>query len=246
MGVSGSKYYDLANGCDFASTNSVTASTAWVVENGGYAVSLPNGGWAQANKLIPATSRRSIALWVRNTAIFTGDQQYSPFCAFGNLSIGQLFAPLASTAITAGGNGSTQFGFGVSQYGDAVGTHVNDFLWHHLAIVNVNSLWSVYLDGAFKVSKTMTTSPLSTALLIGASTPSLGDNNVTRGHVWDDLRVYLRDLHPEEIRLLATRRAIAYEPAYRPAYYSETDAGGGGVMSRPYAWQSARIIGAGR
>jgi hypothetical protein len=44
-------------------------------------------------------------------------------------------------------------------------------------------------------------------------------------------------LHPEEIRLLARRRAIAYEPATRPAYYNETDAGGGGV-AKPVLFHS--------
>jgi hypothetical protein len=32
--------------------------------------------------------------------------------------------------------------------------------------------------------------------------------------IMDDIRVYSRPLHPEEWRLLARRRAIAYEPEY--------------------------------
>jgi hypothetical protein len=236
LGVTGSRYHDYAIGYDFADTTSVTASTAWVVENGGYAVSLPNGGWAQGSKVIPATSRRSIALWARNTYSFTADQQYSPLCNVGAVAIGQFFAPIISTATLAGGNGSTGFGFGVSQYGDSAGTFVNDFLWHHLTIVNVDSLWSVYLDGVFKTSKTMTTTPVANFLLIGAATTSVGFNNVTFGHVWDDLRYYTRDLHPEEIRLLARRRAIAYEPAYQPAYYMEPEAAGG--VAKPVLFHS--------
>jgi len=52
----------------------------------------------------------------------------------------------------------------------------------------------------------------------------------------DDMRLYDRVLNSEEIRLLARRRAIAYEPEYQPAYYTETDAGGG--VAKPVLFHS--------
>jgi hypothetical protein len=51
----------------------------------------------------------------------------------------------------------------------------------------------------------------------------------------DDMRIYDRVLNREEIRLLATRRAIAYEPEYQPAYYMEPAAGG---VAKPVLFHS--------
>jgi hypothetical protein len=125
--------------------------------------------------------------------------------------------------------------------------------WHHIAmVIDASGYPSFYLDG-----KLVYSDAAGQMLQIGSQgsgNTNLGgyQSNFSPGYPRffagpaDDWRAYDRILHPEEIRILARRRAIAYEPAYRPAYYTETDAGGGGVTSRPYAYQSARMIGAGR
>lgn len=96
----------------------------------------------------------------------------------------------------------------------------------------------IFLNGVLAASEaraTVNLSPTTNRLGILA-TPALTGNASFIGNV-DDIRIYSRALHPEEWRLLATRRAIAYEPATRPAYYTETDAGGGGV-AKPVLFHS--------
>jgi len=160
-------------------------------------------------------------------------------------------------------NGSGQLNSWWSLYGSDNGTNVVGGsvvanTWNHYVQQwdEQKSERQVFLNGKLTLTAAQgaaSTTASNNRLGVLAVPGRAGDNvawfdyqRAALGNV-DDIRLYRRALHSEEIRLLATRRAIAYEPKYRPAYYTETDAGsGGGVASRPYAYQSARMIGAGR
>jgi hypothetical protein len=246
LGISGSRLHDYAQRTNWANL-SFAPSSAYSVDGGSYSFVTSKGNYATAIANGP-TGAKAICAWYRNTGTFTADQQYAPLIYWGSAATGSMASLLLSTAAAVGGNGATQFGVGVSQYGDSIGTAQNDNSWHHVCVANSGTTWSVYVDGVFRASKSMTTNTTAGPIYLGFIDDAIFGSTIpaTASAVMDDARVYDRVPHVEEIRLLARRRAIAYEPANRPAYYTETDAGGGGITSRPYAYQSARMIGAGR
>jgi hypothetical protein len=217
-------------------TPTAYGATNWAVERGGYAYDFQSGQYTATGADGP-TGDKSISLWFRNYFTYTGGSQYSTLLGWGPVSSTAYYFILHGTDPVLGGVA----GVGIDVNGDSVFAAANDTLWHHVAATNSGNTHLIYLDGVLAASKTMTTATTAGSMLIGAIT---GGIVASRGIYQDDMRVYSRVLHPEEIRLLARRRAIAYEPAYRPAYYMEPAAGG--VTSRPYAWQSAKLIGAGR
>jgi hypothetical protein len=244
LGISGSRLHDYGQRMNWADLSFAPAG-AYAVENGGYSFATSKGNIATSIANGP-TGTHAISLWYRNGTTFTADQQYTPLVYWGGGSTGNMSSVILSTAAAAGGNGATQFGVGASQFGDSVGTRQNDNNWHHVCITVSGTTWSVYVDGAFRTSKTMITNTAAGPIYIGFANDAIWGTAIPTANAgWlDDLRIYSRLPHVNEIRLLATRRAIAYEPEYQPAYYMEPAAGG--VTSRPYAYQSARMIGAGR
>jgi hypothetical protein len=210
-------------------TPTAYGATNWAVERGGYAYDLKSGEYATTGVNGP-TGDKSISLWYRNYFSYTATSQFSTLLGWGPVSSNAYYFLLHGTPIGLGGAA----GVGIDVNGDSVFAAANDTLWHHVAATNSGSTHLIYLDGVLAASKTMTTATTAGSMLIGAIT---GGIVASRGIYQDDMRVYFRVLHPEEIRLLARRRAIAYEPATRPAYYNETDAGGGGV-AKPVLFHS--------
>ena len=116
------------------------------------------------------------------------------------------------------------FGSKLRLYGDSLSP--NSFVtspadlpseWCHVAGVKTNSALSLFVNGVLVASATATSSfqqrNFSTYFGYDFLDPA------TRGSVQiDDARIYNRDLNQAELRLLATRRGIAYE-MYRPTYY---------------------------
>ena len=235
LGHTGARLHDYGQRMAWA-TPSAYGATNWAVERGAYAYDFQGGQYATTSVDGP-TGDKSISLWYRNYFTYTGGSQYSTILGWGPVSTAAYYFMLHGTDPALGGAA----GVGIDVNGNSAWAAVNDTLWHHVATTNTGNTHLIYVDGVLFNTATRTTATVAGSILIGAIT---GGIVASRGIYQDDMRVYSRVLQPEEIRLLARRRAIAFEPAYRPAYYTETDAGGG--ASRPYAWQSARLIGAGR
>jgi len=88
--------------------------------------------------------------------------------------------------------------------------------WHHVVATIANNTSTspvqVYVDGSLVIDNTRTTSPPSNTPRIRIGGHAFVDN--FSGQI-DDVRVYNRVLSTQEIRLLASRRGIAYELAPR-------------------------------
>ena len=230
LGVTGARLHDYSQRMAWA-TPTAYGATNWAVERGGYAYDFKSGEYATTGVNGP-TGDRAVSLWYRSYYTFTAIEQYDIFLSFGQNSTDQNFS-IGKAALSAWG-GPTVPRIFVTQNGNSISVTQTDNLWHHVCATNTGSTWSLFIDGALVETKSMNTTNTAGPIMISAYP---GAALVSSGHYTDDIRVYSRVLHPEEIRLLATRRAIAYEPVYRPAYYTETDAGGGGV-AKPVLFHS--------
>jgi hypothetical protein len=77
---------------------------------------------------------------------------------------------------------------------------LNDNKWHNGVVVNIGSLYSIYIDGLFRTSKTMTTNATAGIVVFGQR----GNNSSFFPGQLDDWRIYNRALTPQEIQLLYT------------------------------------------
>jgi len=148
------------------------------------------------------TVNRSVSVWFRSS-VNLSNGQYATLVRMGTATsfpadIGKDFQVLFGTDANFGTNA-----IGISQYGDAVAaTGFNDGRWHHGYFEAKGSVYSIYLDGVFRTSKTMTTNATAGTISIGReySFSFLGQ--------LDDIRIYNRALSESEIRLLASRPGI--------------------------------------
>jgi len=149
------------------------------------------------------TGDRSLSMWF-NSSMSLSTNQFRWLIGYGNASTGAAFLVGFGTAGTFGTNG-----FGVTQFGDSVGTAgVLDGVWRHGAVVNVGTRYDVYVNGVLRATKTMTTNAASTAVTIGKNPNALADYYTG---LTDDIRIYNRALTDAEIRLLASRRGIGLQ-----------------------------------
>ena len=254
LGVTGTRLFDTSPYANWGTITNAAANTVWSVNGGGYCLDLDGTDdrvdcSTLASRINPLT-RGSISLWVRLDSL--ASNIYFGLCDSTDPNGWTLFY------YNAGGSPNNRTYFGVYEGNGLIANQ--PFAGCPDPVIGEWNHYCVTQDGANAVvtfrGVRYGASPASGAWFSSVSNAndvSWGDyvNASGRGlrlnGQIDDMRLYDRALHPEEIRLLATRRAIAYEPVYRPAYYTETDAGGGGgATSRPYAYQSARMIGAGR
>lgn len=95
--------------------------------------------------------------------------------------------------------------------------------WTHLAartLGTIGSSLTIHMNGLQVAASTLTvaiTPDTLTGLSIGKYGASLSEPQFFVGNI-DDALIYNRVLHPSEIRLLASRRGIAYERRHRQAY----------------------------
>lgn len=235
LGPSGLTLRDWSPFKNHGTLTNMNLATAWTRSNGRYALSFTGGATHVATSFIgPAVNQRSLSVWFRTTQNHT-NSQYGTIFFYGTATTfpadaGRSFFVMVFSETVNGWDNA----FGVSQFGDSLGVNnVNDGLWHHGCIVNRGSEYQVWLDGVLRATKTMATTPTSSAAFLGRgnTSGSLGSNLNYVGHA-DDYAFYNRALSPSEIRLLASRRGIAYEmaprswsaqqiAAYRARYYSQ-------------------------
>jgi hypothetical protein len=232
LGHTGNRLHDYSRRMAWA-TPTAYGATNWAVERGGYGYDIQSGQYLTTNVNGP-TGDKSASIWVRVygtvTTQYTG---YSPISwgAVNTLTAGTSLIFDIDPSVNA-----TQTSWTITQIGASNGfTYSIDGLWHHVGFSNTGNTWTMYFDGIQKTSFSLTTATQAGQISFGAimqTTPSY----ISKGFVLDDMRVYSRVLNLEEWRLLATRRAIAYEPEYQPAYY--TEAGTGGGVAKPVLFHS--------
>jgi hypothetical protein len=239
LGPTGLRLFDWSPYKNHGTLTNMPAADGWKTSQGRHALNFAGGTtFVDTASPGPVTNKRSVSLWFRTSQSFASNQ-YGYILFYGTAT---SFPADIGKSLFVGFGSDPTFGtnaFGVSQYGDSVGaSSLNDGRWHHGCIVNDGTLYQVWVDKLLRASKSMTTNSTSSNILLGRSNLSfpLGSNMNYVGEA-DDIAIYNRALSPNEIRLLASRRGIAYEmapqgwtssqiAAYRARQYSQIIGGG--------------------
>jgi hypothetical protein len=210
-------------------------ATDWVVDDGQLCLDFDGSNdyvaIGRPNQIDPITDDFTLSVWCKPTGSF---QSFRNVIGKASNAAGQF-----GISVDSGGTWYAQFGNASATAGGNMSLNV----WYFLSYTLKATQAVLYQNGVRVNSSTTSTAVIAADMQIGA--------DVTNGRYFagqiDDYQFRNRALNASEmLQLYRLGRGGIYQPAYRPAYYTETDAGGGGITSRPYAWQSARIIGAGR
>ena len=193
---------DLSGYGNHGTLTNMDPGTDWVASGSGLAIDF-DGSNDRVATTCPGvtTNRRAVSVWFK-TSLTLSNAQYAGIVRWGTAT--SFPADNGKDFGVQFGNdanfGST--GFGVSQYGDGLAvTGLNDGTWHHGYVDSVGSLYSIYIDGVFRTSKTMTTNATAGTVVIGRT--SYGGVEYFPGQL-DDIRIYNRALTRSEIQLLYT------------------------------------------
>lgn len=195
------------------------SASDWVVSGGRYALDFDGSNDHVTGGNMPnvgAFFDLTVSCFVQvtsSTAYFPIIEKYqgavtsNGFLLYGQSGLGYEFAGRESNAayLRSGTSGS-----GDIQVGS----------WVHLVGRKSQTTWSIWVNGSLKNSQTAGTGTTSInnttrSLLIGGS---VTDAAYTAGLI-DDVRVYNRALSEAEIRLLASRRGIAFERRKRRSVF---------------------------
>lgn len=257
LGPSGAKVYDYSRRQFFGDVANATLATAWAVDRGQYCVDLDGTDdrvdLSRATSLLQTHSRGAVSVWFSLDAIATTNMIFSlNATAATGLSTVALYvngdAGLNNIWMIAYLNNGGYYNNPADNSVVAVGA------WNHVLFCQGGGGPFIYLNGVRRATNNgplpgTTTASQWFSLLTNAADVSWGDyvSNGTRagrfnGKV-DDLRIYDRVPGPEEARLLATRRGIAFTPRTRARGTPEQAAGG--ATPWLYARRRSQIIGSG-
>ena len=219
----GTRLWDLSGRQNWGTLTSM-ANDDWVVNGGKLALDFDGSNDHVTTTCPGVTTRgRAVSVWFRTSVLLGSVGQYAGIVRWGTAT---------SFPADAGKDFAVQFGndanfgstgFGVSQYGDGIGvTGFNDGRWHHGYIDSAGSLYSIYVDGVFRASKTMTTNATAGTVTIGRNT--YGGVEYFPGQL-DDIRIYNRALTATEVRQL-WQIGRGNMPLRRRRRYTEQAAGG--------------------
>ena len=210
LGPTGGRLFDFSRNQNWGTLTNMDNATDWVVSDGRYAldfdgdndhVLLPN------NSILRPPSLTASAWFIDRIGV----------PPVGNLTPGIVYS--FATATPSGDdwslsliNGRVRYTSGANYRDDTSQLSAN--IWYHLCYVRT-AFHSVFLNGVLLTSSSPNLS-LGGGWTAGASIGRWFAQNIyTFNGQLDDIRIYNRDLSEPEIRLLATRRGIAYEPARR-------------------------------
>jgi len=204
LGASGLTLIDRSGRGNHGTLTNMVGQDNWRASGSGVSLNFDGTNDFVLVPTLGPNAARSVSVWF-HSSMSLSTNQFRWLIGYGNASTGALFLVGFGTSSTFGTNG-----FGVTQFGDSVGTAgVLDGVWRHGAVINVGTRYEVYVDGVLRATKTMTTNAASTAVTIGKNPNALAD---FYAGLTDDIRIYSRALTPAEIRLLASRRGIGLQP----------------------------------
>jgi hypothetical protein len=231
LGPTGLTLRDWSPHKNHGTLTNMPANDGWKVSQGRYALDFDgfNDVVTMTPGVILGTQPFSMCGWAR---IKTSPTFYRGVFMMGSGFVGNSAYIGWVTTAQVGVNNS----WGGGGFGRNYGSGIVDFTgWHHVVLVSSggsSQTLQLYVDGVLTVSGIETITLTGTHLRIGANpTDAFTDGQI------DDVRLYGRALHASEIRLLASRRGIAYEmaprswsaqqiAAYRARYYSQVVGGG--------------------
>ncbi len=222
QGPAGLNAYDLSGRGRHATLSGMDAATDWVRSTGRYALDM-DGVNDQIVILSPAgipANAMSFATWLRTTqdSAFMLFSITAPSTAkFGTIWLGNaVTGTLSNEVITV----ETSMGAStIRGYTDASRTFF-DGAWRHVAVVFTGTATVIYVDGIRRTTtvgggqtdngRFWDTTLTATKCRIGSVDYGSGDSFFAP-MIWDDAAIWQRPLTGGEVRLLATRRGIAYE-----------------------------------
>jgi hypothetical protein len=221
QGPAGLNVYDLSGRGRHASIAVQTAPNGWVRSTGRYAVLLNASGRDCINAGTQAgyvDYDLTVCTWVRKLASTTGGAYNNIWGVCRWLSGGSAGSNEYILSIGDGVSGSSNvpasaIEIGTTQYTITGTTAITLNQWQHVAMVRRGTTLTQFLDG--KPNGTMTVG--SGAIQNRTRNLKIGDSDISvdlgtgTNAEFDDVAVYSRALTDGEIRLLATRRGIAYE-----------------------------------
>ena len=204
QGPAGVNLYDTTGGGKHGTLVNMSAASDWLRSAGQYALNFAGTRRVSTSRpLISGTQGFTLSAWVYPT----GTTTYRTVC--GNYGVGNTTGVQITIWPAAGSvpaNAPTLY-YGVTAISATTGATANQ--WNHVAATRSGNAVTIFLNGVQVGSGTNSAS-------VGAAQNwaiGQGPDNTSEpmiGHI-DDHAVYNRVLTAGEIRLLATRRGIAYE-----------------------------------
>jgi hypothetical protein len=147
-----------------------------------------------------------VSAWIKPVNVSGGTSGFQGVVC-SDQSGGPMFFRLRSGAI--------QFSYDENAVSFVAGGTVANGSWQHIAGMADGSTYKVYLNGSLVGSKTAAVSPITSAnkLVLGVDFTFVSGRNFNGQML--DVRIYHRVVSENEIRILASRRGIAYEMAPR-------------------------------
>lgn len=253
LGPTGTRLHDFSGRQNWGTLTNMDAATDWIVSSGQYALDFDGtNDYVEVIDPFRFASTGSVVFWYRGnvesgTAIYFGDRVNSAFAIYlGNNVTGSLTNELITVVHDLGGLAR------IYGYTTATRTELYDNNWHHIAVVQrvANTNAEIWIDG---VSRTVTngSSGLSTYVIGNTSFSFLqfgsqrysNTNSFFLTGQMDDIRFTTRAFSPAEIRLLASRRGIAYERRSRRRVNEQAAAAA--ALNAIYATRQTQLIGGG-
>ena len=201
LGPSGSVLRDQSG---FKNNGTLTNGPTFAASQGRYAMSFDGtDDYVDFgdNNVLNCTVSLAISMWAKRNG--TGGGTYHAWVQrFSGATVGyQLYVPNSDNIVRFYTNTVLASSYVMS-----------DTNWHHLCVTNNSSTTSFFIDGIPYGSGSQSLVSVTAATVKNFGNFSAGGK--INGFI-DDARIYNRPLSPDEIRLLATRRGIAYEMAPR-------------------------------
>lgn len=192
------------------------ASTDWVVSGGRYALDFDGvDDWIDVPRVGDfiryGTASIGAWIWAAGTSFGTSDSILTH--VFDGTSV-QFVLSCGNNPLAAGSQ-RVWGGFFNGAWRGVVASQDNVFQsWQHYCVTYNGAIFAIFINGRLSATSAVATSvptTLSPSYRIARRwDSSVSADNLFQGML-DDIRIYNRALSPAEIRLLATRRGIAYE-----------------------------------
>lgn len=205
FGVTGGTLYDMSGRSRHGTLTNMTLSSAWEMRNGKTALALDATNDVVLGPQVPELSGATnftIAGWIYAASVASLAGAIGTRSLNGVSGNGDNRVSLAwgfSTVFFTIDNGATAGSFSAPLAAAGL---------HHFAGTLAGGTGRIYVDGTqIAIGNPVSPTPITTHLF------TLGCDFINRfwGGSYDDIRVYNRDLTDSEIKLLASRRGVAYE-----------------------------------
>ena len=226
LGATGSRLFDHSAYGNHGTLTNMDAASDWVVSGGKWALDFDG-----TNDYVTTDAGRAL----KSTG--SGDATFAAFVRFKDTARADFLIWKASSGtpdISLYSSGVSQLSLYVDASEINVSTTISTESFYHIAATKQGDSWALYVNGLLggTMTKALSFSGHTDVIWFGSNHTAfspLAAYNLN-GNL-DDIRIYDRALSQPEIRLLARRRAIAFERASRKLSVSTAGAPTGSLSS---------------